>query len=122
MNDLTQKFYDLEVSLLQPEVRSSREKLGALLADDFMEFGSSGSVYRKADTLQNLTTNTDKVVYEMSDFETKELSENLVLNTFKTKRTINDADVVVSLRSSIWKKNGEVWQMFFHQGTPIKQV
>ncbi len=121
MNELTQKFYDLEASLLQPEVRSSREKLNALLADDFMEFGSSGSVYRKSDTLQNLTTNTDKVVYELSDFDARELSENLVLTTFKTKRTINDTDVVISLRSSIWKKTGAVWQMFFHQGTPMKQ-
>lgn len=120
MNEFTQKFYVLEVSLLQPEVRSSREKLDALLADDFMEFGSSGSVYHKSDTLQNLTTTTDKVVYEMSDFETKELSENLVLTTFKTKRTINDTGVVNSLRSSLWKKTGDTWQMFFHQGTPIK--
>ena len=121
MNELTQKFYDLETSLLQPKVRSSREKLNALLADDCMEFGSSGSVYHKSDTLQNLTTNTEKVIYELSDFDARELSENLVLTTFKTKRTINDADVVISLRSSIWKKTGAGWQMFFHQGTPMKQ-
>jgi hypothetical protein len=120
MNELTQQFYDLETTLLKPEVRSSREKLDELLADDFMEFGSSGSVYRKPNTLANLTTNIDKVVYEVSDFEAKELSENFVLTTFKTKRTINDNDIVVSLRSSIWKKTSGNWQMFFHQGTPIK--
>jgi len=120
MNELTQKFYNLETMLLKPEVRSSREELDKLLADDFIEFGSSGSVYRKPNTLANLTTNTDKVVYEVSDFEAKELSENFVLTTFKTKRTINDIDVVVSLRSSIWKKTDENWQIFFHQGTPTK--
>ena len=68
----------------------------------------------------SLTTTTDKVVYEVSDFEAKELSENFVLTTFKTKRTINNADIVVSLRSSLWKKTGGNWQMFFHQGTPTK--
>jgi hypothetical protein len=120
MNELKQKFFDLETTLLQPEVRSSREELDKLLADDFMEFGSSGSVYRKSDTLASLTTTTDKVVYEVSDFEAKELSENFVLTTFKTKRTINNADIVVSLRSSLWKKTGGNWQMFFHQGTPTK--
>lgn len=120
MNEFTQKFYELETLLLQPEVRSSRAKLDTLLTDDFMEFGSSGLVYHKSDTLQNLTTATNKVVYEMSDFEAKELSENFVLTTFKTKRIINDTDVVNSLRSSLWKKTGDAWQMFFHQGTPIK--
>jgi hypothetical protein len=120
MNELTQQFYNLETTLLKPEVRSSQEELDKLLADDFMEFGSSGSVYQKSDTLKSLTTNTDKVVYEVSDFEAKELSENFVLTTFKTKRTINDTDSVVSLRSSIWKKANGNWQMFFHQGTPTK--
>ena len=120
MNELTQKFYDLETTLLKPEVRSSREELEKLLADDFIEFGSSGSIYRKPNTLTNLSTSTDKVVYEVSDFVAKELSENFVLNTFKTKQTINDIDVVVSLRSSIWKKTDGNWQMFFHQGTPTK--
>ena len=121
MNELTKQFYDLELSLLNPEVRSSAEKLDALLADDFMEFGSSGSIYHKPDTLAGLTASTDKVIFEVSDFEAKKLSEDFVLTTFKTKRTIkNDIDIVVSLRSSIWKKTDGNWQMFFHQGTPIK--
>ena len=121
MNELTQQFYDLETTLLKPDVRSSRKELDRLLADEFMEFGSSGSVYHKPDTLQGLTTSTDKIVFEVSDFEAKELSSDFVLTTFKTKRTINDADIVISLRSSIWKKTSGSWQMFFHQGTPIKQ-
>ena len=121
MDELTKKIYDLELSLLNPEIRSSTEKLEKLLADDFMEFGSSGLVYFKPDALQNLTTSTNKVVFVVSDFKTKELSENFVLTTFKTERTVNDTDVVVSLRSSIWKKTNDNWQMFFHQGTPINK-
>ncbi|MBU6321064.1 MAG: DUF4440 domain-containing protein [Patescibacteria group bacterium] len=116
MNELGRQFYELETMLLQPEVRSSRLPL----ADDFMEFGSSDSVYRKLDTLESLTTTTDKVVYEISDFEARELSDDCVLTTFKTKRTINDTDVVNSLRSSIWKRTNGGWQMYFHQGTPIR--
>ena len=120
MNELIQKFFDLETTLLKPEARSSYKELNRLLANDFTEFGSSGSVYRKSDTLARLVTTTDKVVYEVSDFEAKGLSENFVLTTFKAKRIINDADIVVSLRSSLWKKTDGNWQMFFHQGTPIK--
>ncbi|MDO8495290.1 MAG: DUF4440 domain-containing protein [bacterium] len=121
MDDLNKTFYELEMSLLEPEVRSSRERLDKLLTDDFMEFGSSGSLYKKADTLENLSTSTDKVVFIVSDFQARELSENFVLTTFKTERTINDTDKVTSLRSSIWKKTNDNWQMFFHQGTPVKR-
>jgi hypothetical protein len=120
MDNLTKQFYELELSLLKPEVRSSVERLNELLSDDFMEFGSSGSIYHKPDTLSGLTASTDKVVFEVTDFESKKLSDDFVLNTFKTKRIINDTDIVVSLRSSIWKNNNGNWQMFFHQGTPVK--
>lgn len=121
MNDLNKLFYELETSLLKPEVRSSREQLDKLLADDFTEFGSSGSVYKKSDTLQGLPTSTDKTLFIVSDFEARELSENFVLTTFKTERVINDIEKVTSLRSSLWKKTNGSWQMFFHQGTPIKK-
>lgn len=120
MNNIEKTIYELELSLLKPEVRSSTDKLNELLADDFMEFGSSGAIYYKPDTLQNLTASTDKVAYAMSDFKAKELSEAFVLTTFKTERIINNTDITVSLRSSIWKKNKGSWQMFFHQGTLIK--
>ena len=41
----------LEESLHTPEVRASREATDALLADDFVEFGNSGTVYDKASIL-----------------------------------------------------------------------
>jgi len=36
---------DLEQSLLRPKIRRSPAAVTALLADDFVEFGSSGRVY-----------------------------------------------------------------------------
>lgn len=118
MDNLNRTFYELETSLLKPEVRALREQLDKLLADDFMEFGSSGNVYRKEDTLKNLPASSDKVEFVVSDFEAKQLSENLMLTTFKTEKTINGVEKITSLRSSIWKKEGDNWQMLFHQGTP----
>jgi hypothetical protein len=41
-NQLTKKVEELEVLLLQPEVRKSAIKINELLADDFIEFGMSG--------------------------------------------------------------------------------
>jgi hypothetical protein len=39
----------LEEQLLQSDIRRSAAKVGDLLADDFVEFGSSGRVFSKSD-------------------------------------------------------------------------
>ncbi len=57
--DLQKTIYDLETSLLKPEIRSSIKDLDSLLADDFMEFGSSGKVYDKKNILERLPGDTD---------------------------------------------------------------
>lgn len=120
MSDIEQKIYELELSLLTPEVRSSAAKLEELLSDDFIEFGSSGLVYDKKHILDRLPSNTDSVVYSVDDFNVKILSDDCVLATFKTGKIVNDVADTTSLRSSIWKKEGENWKMFFHQGTLTK--
>lgn len=120
MNELYNTIYELENSLLKSEIRSSFEQLDILLADDFKEFGSSGLIYTKQNVLERLPSNTDKVVYLVSDFEIKSLSEDIVMANFKTDRIINDREKVSSLRTSLWRKEDSNWRMFFHQGTPIK--
>jgi len=42
MPSLTEILLDLEKKLLDPALRRTPEKLASLLADDFVEFGSSG--------------------------------------------------------------------------------
>lgn len=120
MNDITKIIYELELSLLKPEVRSSRNKLEELLTDDFIEFGSSGNKYTKQDILERLPNATEKVEYLVSDFTVDTPSENIAIATFKTEKTTNGKEKVVSLRSSHWRKTDGHWQIFFHQGTPIK--
>ena len=44
----------LEERLLQPEVRQSAEAVADLLADDFIEFGSSGQVFNKQQIIEGL--------------------------------------------------------------------
>ena len=121
MDELHKTIYELETSLHRQEVRSSFEQLNNLLSADFKEFGSSGSAYTKQNILERLPTNTDKIIYVVSDFEIKSLSEDLVMANFKTDRVINDTEKVSSLRTSLWRKENDRWRMFFHQGTPIKE-
>ncbi|MFA7285609.1 MAG: DUF4440 domain-containing protein [Candidatus Paceibacterota bacterium] len=117
MEELKNTIHELETSLLKPEVRSSFDKLNLLLADDFKEFGSSGLIYDKKHILERLPSNTNNVVYIVSDFEIKILSADIIMTNFKTDRTINDTEKVSSLRTSLWRKEENGWRMFFHQGT-----
>ena len=120
--DLQNTIYDLETTLLKPEIRSSAKDLDLLLADDFMEFGSSGEIYDKKMILERLPKDTEisPVQFEVSDFQVKELSENVVLATFKTDKISPDNSRFTALRASIWKKTNGNWQMVYHQGTPTK--
>ncbi len=94
------------------------EELATLLADDFMEFGSSGNVYDKKiilDSSNNRFTPANVTHMTITDFKIKLLSPAVILATYRTMRR-DDRQLV--LRSSIWKLNEGNWQMTFHQGTP----
>lgn len=110
---ITQLIYDLEHSLLKPEIRQSANELKQLIANDFIEFGSSGCIYNKRDLLEFLPQEKPPQ-YFITDFDVRELSSTLMLATYKV--TINCKG---SLRSSIWQYGDSGWQMIFHQGTPI---
>ncbi len=120
MNELEKIIYERENSLLQPEVRKSKEMLNNLLAEDFQEFGSSGLIYDKQSVLDRLPSNTDVIEYQMSNFAIKIIAENIVQATFKIVRTINATEKATSLRSSLWRREENDWRIFFHQGTPTK--
>ncbi len=120
MNDLKEILYQRELSLITPDSRSSAGKLNELLADDFIEYGSSGSIYNKGITIESLTDGPSPI-YKIYDFEVFTLSETFAQTRFKTDRTNLDGTELTSLRSSIWKKTNGNWQMFFHQGTPVKK-
>lgn len=108
MNEI---IYELELSLLTPTVRQSKNKLNYLLADNFLEFGSSGKIYNKEDQLNSLPFEEQKN-FIVEDFNTVELAPKVILATYKV--TINTQK---SLRSSLWKFDGKNWQVVFHQGT-----
>ena len=119
MNELTKTIYELELSLLKPEVRSNRVALDRLLADDFIEFGSSGNKYTKRDILERLPNTQEKIEYEVSDFTVDSPSDNIAIATFKTEKTTEGKDKVVTERSSHWRNTNKGWQMFLHQAKPI---
>lgn len=112
---LRNKIYKLELSHLNPETRHSVKKLENLLADDFVEFGSSGKIYHKNDILKWLPLESPRQ-FIIEDFSALILAEDIVLATYKLK-----SESVSSLRSSLWKFNGNEWKMVFHQGTKCER-
>ncbi|WP_078394439.1 DUF4440 domain-containing protein [Shouchella patagoniensis] len=93
------------------------DALNEHLAEDFIEFGSSGTIYTKQDQLVAWRKNDSTTSHSVSNFAINPLSAEIILATYETIRN----DRRISLRSSIWKLNGTRWQMIFHQGT-IKAV
>jgi len=95
------------------------QELDELLADDFLEFGSSGNSYDKKaiiDSVKRFNT-SNSIQLSVTNFKIKLLASDVLLATYKTFR-YNDSKY--ALRSSIWKKNEVSWQMIFHQGTHTK--
>jgi hypothetical protein len=110
----------LEELLLQPEVRGSTQRVAALLADDFVEFGSSGKVFDKKQIMESLRKETP-TKRSLSQFESTMLSDSIALVTYRATRVTSPGESPVhSLRSSIWRLSNGQWQMVFHQGTLTK--
>ncbi|HHW14843.1 MAG TPA: DUF4440 domain-containing protein [Firmicutes bacterium] len=102
----------LEERLLERSVKDFK----TLLADDFVEFGSSGRIWSKQQAIDGIVDGSG-LQATIVDFKTKRLAPDVVLTTF---RLVNDRDGNQSLRSSIWKRKQDRWQMVFHQGTPTE--
>jgi hypothetical protein len=122
-NSHAQLLRQLEERLLQPDVRRSSAAVGDLLADEFMEFGSSGRIFNKQqiiDALRGEATPSQRLVL---DFRTSVLAPGVVLATYRLTRSDSDGEAAThSLRSSIWKLVGQRWQMVFHQGTASRAL
>lgn len=109
----------LEERLFDRATRQNVTMLGALLADEFVEFGARGAAWSRADVLRDLPEQ-DFVQRRLSDFKLRLLSEDVILATYVCEVS-GDEGPQRSLRSSIWKQVQGRWQMVFHQGTRMAQ-
>jgi hypothetical protein len=114
---IDQHLQSLEELLLQSGTRRDADQVGRLLTDDFVEIGSSGSAYTKSEIIAALAEETP-VQWTMEHFKARAIAEGVVLVTYRATR--HDQRTVTSLRSSVWKREGERWRMAFHQGTVAK--
>ncbi|MDD3364146.1 MAG: DUF4440 domain-containing protein [Syntrophomonas sp.] len=120
--ELNEQFLLLEEKLLQPDIRKSVKDLNVIIADAFIELGSSGCTYNKQQIIDVLPT-LPIVKMTIMDFEAKLLSTGVVLTIYRVaKHSQHNEPIDYSLRSSIWILQEDEWRIVFHQGTPSKTI
>ena len=108
---LEQALRALEERLLDPAIRGSANQVDLLLADEFVEFGSSGHIYDKPAVMEALQLDPGfDGRRTIGDFRVRDLAPTVALVTYQIRET-------GTLRSSIWRLEEEQWRMVFHQGT-----
>ncbi|OVE50588.1 DUF4440 domain-containing protein [Chromobacterium violaceum] len=108
---------DKEAALLTKAIRRNVAMLDRMIADDFLEFGASGTAFGKREVLQQLPAAEDDPAIHAQDFQARRLGEDVVQITFKSVRASASSAPRYTLRSSIWRRRDNAWQMVFHQGT-----
>ena len=110
MDEVREELLRLESALASRNPTGIDGGLTSLIADDFLEFGSSGRVWTAESIRETLEVPLGERL-PIEDFEVALLGDGVVLATFRTPGApgVN--------RSSIWVRRDGGWQVRFHQGT-----
>ena len=106
----------LELELWRAETRFDRKRMDEVIAPDFFEFGRSGRIYQREDTLA-IPGGTINAVIPLPDFNARLLHPDVAQVTYNSAVTY-DGVVQRARRSSIWSRTPDGWMLRFHQGTP----
>ena len=119
---LSALLFERECDLLREEVRSSAERLEALLADDFREIGVSGRIWTRAAVIEALSCDSFRAT-TVEGFEVQRIAPDVALATYRAHRVASPEEAAsASLRSSLWRRTDGTWRMVFHQGTPVASI
>jgi hypothetical protein len=106
----------LEESLWQTETRFDAERMKTILAADFFEFGRSGRMYSREDTLA-IPFQQIEAVIPLPLFRVHLLADDVAQVTY-TSAVRQQGVWTHAHRSSIWSRTETGWVLRFHQGTP----
>ena len=103
-----------------PAASESRASLSALLAAEFREFGSSGRIHDRATTLEALAAG-GRPALKFEDFAVQSVSRDALVVTYISRSVSGPGWKPPALRSSLWVRRSDRWQMLFHQGTRLAE-
>jgi len=107
----------LEEGLWIAETRFDMDWMERTLAPDFFEFGRSGRIYLREDTL-GIESQPIDARLPLKNFHARLLTPDVVLVTYISAVTFDGIEEVGN-RSSVWTRTENGWQLRFHQGTPV---
>jgi len=118
---LLETLRSLEIALHQPEVRRDRVRLNALLHARYREFGRSGRIYTRPEVLDEFSAQPQTYKVWSQDYRVEALGEDMALLTYESAHVCDDGSLERhTIRSSLWVRTENGWQMLFHQGTPTE--
>ncbi len=107
----------LEERLAMPAAGDTPAVLASLLAPEFREFGRSGRIFDRAAALEELVRHErPRVVLE--NFKATVIAREVILVTYLSRSAPGARSKPPALRSSVWCRRKDRWQLVFHQGTP----
>lgn len=119
MNALLADIQALEVELHHPGIRCDAARLDQLLHPDFHEVGRSGREYDRATVIRFLAEEGGPPSVVSSDFRLFPMGSDVALLTYRSAHRRPDGTLEThTLRSSLWVKEGALWKLRYHQGTP----
>lgn len=107
----------LEEELWREETRFDLHRMNELLAEDFIEFGRSGRVYQRQDTLSVERRAIDTIL-PLPNLRIQLLDANIAQVTYDSADTHNGV-IEYARRCSILSRTKSCWELHFHQGTPF---
>jgi hypothetical protein len=110
---------ELELRLLQPQVRAAPGEVEALLHPDFCEFGASGRRWSRAGMITALAAEQpggEEPLITATEMTGVRLAADVIHLTYVSQRGERRAR-----RSSVWLRTQDGWRVYFHQGTLISE-
>ena len=105
-----------ETELLTSTLRCDADRVGALLAPDFVEIGRSGRRWTRAEVIAALADEPPREAPVIDQWECRQLSAGLMLATYVLHERGQD-----SYHSSIWEVGTHQPTCRFHHGDAAKR-
>jgi hypothetical protein len=114
-DDPTDELIELEHALRRAETRFDHEFMERVLADEFGEFGRSGRVYARADTL---AVEGETIDAKLRDIEVDLIADDTALVTYVSE--VRHEGLDLANRSSLWVRRDGRWQAALPPGHAVQ--
>jgi ribonuclease HI len=94
---------------------TDRKHVDGIPAPGFVEVRRSGRVWAR-DEIINSPYEDFEAILPLPDFAVRYVTVDVALVTYRSQ--LLGRDVLVTNRSSIWRRSDGRWRLEFHQGTP----